>query len=222
MRKEIELNIKRCISTIEKINNNFFFYKDVLIINDRAKTRYGVTTEKNINDVKELIPINPYIQTPYTDKGVIYMITKDMLNSVIIGKIHISEIELNDIVYPLPDNYILAIFDMQSNLIMDLDFNLIPLPIMLNDANGINNKNYNLDKLLNKLKLNNNVLYKDSLKIKDAPYYNRFDDCTKYIEFLYLPTIEEYKKIINLFYLEKTNYIMNNCIMAYDCRKEVI
>lgn len=121
------------------------------------------------------------------------------------------------------DKYILVLWNWLSYEIADLNYNFISTPISLDYMNGcIDNENYDLNKLLEKLKKDKNVLDREDIKITNIPYYNCYCGRTETIKFKYLLPDDIYNKIeeMNLDYFLKYKYIVDEIIGAKECRKE--
>lgn len=206
---------------IEKIEGtDFAFYMDTREIDENGKksvTVYkNVTSIENINAVKGLQNISNQVAAPnmYRGTAIVAAIRKDNFKALLNGNKEIMEVikYLDDVNYPVSDDYVLVLWSIGSYKIADLHYNFISIPIRMehvddNDAD----ERYDLDKLLEKLKQDKNVCDRDKLKISDIGQH-------KSMEFKYLLPNEVYKKVANKdsFYLNQ--YILKEIIGADDCK----
>ena len=218
--KNINIKIERTID-VEKIENtDFYFYKDTRVIDDNISYMFGATIKDNINKVNGLDKISNEIPASrmYAGKAYIVMISNDNLSNVVNGKKHITDKDVVEMVkYPLPDNYKLILWNPSAFEIADLNYNFIPLPITF-DYFYINNGNYDLSILLNLLNKDDKVLNRDNLEVKTIPYYNQTEDETQYIPFKYLPSQDDYDKMIDLKPRYKCRYILDNIMNIKDAK----
>lgn len=83
-----------------------------------------------------------------------------------------------------------------------INYNFIPVPINFSLVDGnIHNGEFDLDKLLKKLKEDECVVNRNNISITDIPYYNAEEGKDKTIEFKYL---------LQKFYCKRRNHIYND------------
>lgn len=141
-------------------------------------------------------------------------IAKKDFQQVLNGEKHITDIientQINDLSFPISNDYMLVLWNWKSYKIADLFYNFIPLPIHLNYMNGtVDNERYDLEKLLKKLKEDEHVINRENLKITNIPYYNAEEDINQTIDFLYLLDKEDYQKTATMDNLFSTYYILD-------------
>lgn len=227
---EIVTKINRVIEMKRIEKTNFAFYTDTRIINKNGKeeriTYKGISSVENINKAKDLDDVNTKIPVSnmYEKKAKVVILSKKALSDVYAGKKHISEIvEYYTENRPYnKDEDILALWNLCAYELADLDYNFIPLPIQFGYLEGgVSEDKYNLNSLLEKLKLDPYVINKESLQITDIPYYNSYEGHTKSIEFLYLPSKELWNEMKKDNKLRNTQamrkYILNEIINVKDC-----
>ena len=229
MKKLIEtetvVKTKRRID-IEKIEGtDFAYYVDTRDINTdgtlETKEYKGVTSLENLKTVKKMEKINDIVVAPkmYEKDAIIVAIDKKDFQQVLNGKKHITDIientQINDLSFPISNNYMLILWNWKSYEIADLFYNFIPLPIKLNYMNGaIDNERYDLEKLLKKLKKDKHVIDRENLRIKNIPSYNADEGRDKTIEFLYLLDKEDYQKIAEMDDFDIPYYVLKEFIGA--------
>lgn len=229
MKNIIETNIKvnRTIEMEEIDKTDFIFYVDTKNIDTNGKIETqiikGITSKENLKLVKGLDKINNIIYAPkmYKNAAIVMAIKKDNFKLVLSGKKYINEIieEPNKIEYPIPENYMLVLWNWLSYTIMDLNYNFISIPISFGYSANVDNECYDLDKLLKKLKCDKNVIDKENLSITDIPYYNVDGDKDRSIEFNYLLPNDIYENIIGMSYFKSREYILKRIIGADECKK---
>lgn len=230
------MKIKKVINEIIKTNrtleieqiedSDFVFYKDIKIISishdEHTETIMGVTSLKNINEVNGLNDINTIIYAPnmYDKVAQVVAIKKSNFEEVINGKKSISKVieVINDEKFLNSDEYMLVLYNIHSCKIADLYYNFISIPIKFDYTNSlITSSNYNLNKVLKKLKADDKVVDKDNLQIKSLPYFDSMDN-EKYIEFKYLFSNEDYQKISKMNMFDIMKYLANNILDINDCK----
>lgn len=206
---------------IEEINGtDFAYYVDTKEIETNGvfekKIQKGVTSMENLKAVKEMEKINDIVVAPkmYEKDAIIVAIAKKDFQQVLNGEKHITDIientQINDLSFPISNDYMLVLWNWKSYKIADLFYNFIPLPIHLNYMNGtVDNERYDLEKLLKKLKEDEHVINRDNLKITNIPYYNAEEDRNQTIDFLYLLDKEDYQKTATMDNLFSTYYILD-------------
>lgn len=206
---------------IEEINRtDFAYYVDTKEIETNGvfekKIQKGVTSMENLKAVKEMEKINDIVVAPkmYEKDAIIVAIAKKDFQQVLNGEKHITDIientQINDLSFPISNDYMLVLWNWKSYKIADLFYNFIPLPIHLNYMNGtVDNERYDLEKLLKKLKENEHVINRENLKITNIPYYNAEEDINQTIDFLYLLDKEDYQKTATMDNLFSTYYILD-------------
>lgn len=206
---------------IEEINGtDFAYYVDTKEIETNGvfekKIQKGVTSMENLKAVKEMEKINDIVVAPkmYEKDAIIVAIAKKDFQQVLNGEKHITDIientQINDLSFPISNDYMLVLWNWKSYKIADLFYNFIPLPIHLNYMNGtVDNERYDLEKLLKKLKEDEHVINRENLKITNIPYYNAEEDINQTIDFLYLLDKEDYQKTATMDNLFSTYYILD-------------
>lgn len=206
---------------IEEINGtDFAYYVDTKEIETNGvfekKIQKGVTSMENLKAVKEMEKINDIVVAPkmYEKDAIIVAIAKKDFQQVLNGEKHITDIientQINDLSFPILNDYMLVLWNWKSYKIADLFYNFIPLPIHLNYMNGtVDNERYDLEKLLKKLKEDEHVINRENLKITNIPYYNAEEDRNQTIDFLYLLDKEDYQKTATMDNLFSTYYILD-------------
>lgn len=206
---------------IEEINGtDFAYYVDTKEIETNGvfekKIQKGVTSMENLKVVKEMEKINDIVVAPkmYEKDAIIVAIAKKDFQQVLNGEKHITDIientQINDLSFPISNDYMLVLWNWKSYKIADLFYNFIPLPIHLNYMNGtVDNERYDLEKLLKKLKEDEHVINRENLKITNIPYYNAEEDRNQTIDFLYLLDKEDYQKTATMDNLFSTYYILD-------------
>lgn len=206
---------------IEEINGtDFAYYIDTKEIETNGvfekKIQKGVTSMENLKAVKEMEKINDIVVAPkmYEKDAIIVAIAKKDFQQVLNGEKHITDIientQINDLSFPISNDYMLVLWNWKSYKIADLFYNFIPLPIHLNYMNGtVDNERYDLEKLLKKLKEDEHVINRENLKITNIPYYNAEEDRNQTIDFLYLLDKEDYQKTATMDNLFSTYYILD-------------
>lgn len=223
---EVVIKTHRTIETQEIPGTDFVYYEDINEIykngEKHTEIKKGFTSKDNILSISELKPISWKVNAPkmYDKIATVAAIRKSEFRKVLNGEKHITEvIETTDNVsYPVPDDYILVLWNLASHKIADLNYNFIPIPIQFGYISGnVDNENYDLTKLLEKLKNDEHVINRKDLKISDIPYYNCNDVSTKSIEFLYLLGREDYEKVCQMDSFSNTYYILRQIIGVDDC-----
>lgn len=223
------------IQTERKLNiheiegTDFAFYEDILTSDsngDKNTTIYkGVNSLKKLNKIKGFDAIERYVHAPkmYEEKAYVVPIKKMDFDLVLKGKRHITTVigDPTAIEYPLPEDTMLALWNYGSHTIADLNYNFISIPIRFDYIDGgVDNSKFNLQKLMKKLKADENVVNKEQLCIKSIPYYNSDAGRDKFIEFQYLLPQDIYEKVIQMNCFERNNYILKNVICPSDCLKK--
>lgn len=226
----------RSVNIEEIEGTDFVYYEDERSINEDGNSyieKYkGITSKENIDEykLKGLDFIKDIVKAPkmYEKKAVVAAIDKDDFKYVLNGNMHISDAIQNlkntdDFINN--EKYMLVLWNWQSHKIADLNYNFISIPISFGYIDGcVDNYNYDLDKLLDKLKNDSNVCNKENLKISDIPYYNcNYEEGrTKFISFKYLLSNDKYNELIskNLDYYTVRDYILKEIICAEECRIE--
>lgn len=230
IQNEVIIKTKRNLS-IEQINDtNFYAFVDNFesISNGviTKKTCFGITSLDNLNKVKNLEPVNTRIKNNklYLGSGFIVAINKENFKKVLSGNLYITEVieEITQEIYK-SNEYEFIIWNSASYKALDLYENFISLPIYFSYIDGgIDNSNFELDKLLEVLKHDKNVCDKENLKISYIPSYNCDKGRDKTIEFKYLLPTDVYEKVesLKLDTFDKQNYIIKNIISTKNCFTE--
>lgn len=224
----------RIVKTKELEGTDFVYYEDIRNINEDGnsyiKQYKGITSKENIDicNLKGLDFIENTVKAPkmYEEIAKVAAINKNDFQNVLNGSMFIEDVvkhlkNIDD--FMNKDKYILVLWNWLSYKIADLNYNFISTPISLDYINGgIDNKNYDLHKLLEKLKKDKNVLNRKDIKITNIPYYNCDYGSTETIKFKYLLPNDIYIKIeeMNLDYFLRYKYIVDEIIGAKECRKE--
>ena len=85
-----------------------------------------------------------------------------------------------------------------SHMIFDRNGGVLPTAIYFSYMNGrMKDGTYDLQKALEILKMNKNVILVPAKTgdIRDVPYYNASEGCSKFLEFRFCPTREDIKKL---------------------------
>lgn len=238
VKKILTKTITKRIIKIKPIGNtNFCFIKDIrkVKINGKTfvKTFYTVNTIRAAKKIKGKKALDNVIRVhtslmPSMPVQIfeIVRISKKDLQRAKEGKCFIDQVvDYKTTLIPtnIPDDYTLILWDDDTNLIMDLYWNFIPLPFKFNKFNGkIDNYSFDLDKLLAKLQQDKHVYKPESLCIIEDPFIRTEDGgYYKYIEFDYHLSKEEYNfEFIGGFdiYADRYDFILDNFIKAQDCR----
>ena len=229
LEEDVVIKIHRTIEIEEIEGTDFVFYKDTREKNENDKKSIAmcksITSMENITSVKGLEGISNVIVAPkmYENKAVVAAISKENFQHVLNGEKHIADvIESTDGKdYPVPENYMLVLWNFGSHKIADLNYNFISTPINFGYIDGsIDNERYDLEKLLEKLKRDKNVVDRDNLKISAIPYYNAEDGRDKSIEFKYLLPNDIYDKVENMGMdsFMRNQYVLKEIIGADECR----
>lgn len=194
---EINYNIKRVIETIE-LENELVAYKETTFINDKAQgITEGITNKEDLK-IELNLPIKNSRFQLYKSE-ILEFCRKNLYWNILenLNKFSIS----NPYTY-LSENknakYILLDFDTCSHLIYDINRNLIPSAIYFDYCTAhIDNEHYDLEESLKILKTRTDIKF---LKegIQKIPYYNQDEDRTECLEFIWMPSDEDYKKINNV------------------------
>lgn len=240
MQKVKQINIvKEYTRKIEKekiLDTLYSYYKDTktekIINKDTGKENvsahitYGATLDKYIDDIIDLSPIKTVVPATkmYEGCATIEIIKKSDLEKIQRGEVHVTDIlyKSKHQIKPIKDDEILILWNSGSHKIADLHGNFIPIPINIGYINGsLDNKTYDLGKVLKLLKNDEHVLNRESLEITHIPYYNCFDGRNHSIEFKYLPSYEDYQKLMDInCSLDIPYYIIDELIGAKIYKKE--
>jgi hypothetical protein len=99
---------------------------------------------------------------------------------------------------------ILVRFDNDAHMVFDSTGEPLPVAIHFDYINSIENESYNLELVSSILSSRKDILIlKD---IHDIPYYNACNGCTKTINFLWQPSVEDYRKMWNKCLLYGSKY----------------
>lgn len=233
MKKIFEDNViiktHRTIEIEEIEGTDFAFYTDTRNIDKNGEKSIvmcrNITSIENIKAVKGLQDISNQVvaSNMYQGKTIVAAMSKDNFKAVLDGDKHITEVieYLDGKDYPIPDDYMFVLWNVGSHRIADLHYKFISIPISIGYIDGsVDNERYNLDKLLEKLKQDENVCDRENLKISDIPYYNAEEGRDKSIEFKYLLPDDVYEKIENMGMdsFMRTQYILKEIIGADECR----
>ena len=170
----------------------------------------GITSIENIKSITGFESVSNIISQPdmYEGKAVVACIYNTDLELVRLGKLHISEAVQTDNILDRTD-VIYILWNNGSYLAKRLDETWLPLPIRLSYMTSLNDRYYDLDKCLKHIKQlrkeEKGIIIPDGvdrLEITDIPYYNCSEGKERQIEFLYLPTQEEY----NILVTKKTSF----------------
>lgn len=226
----------RTVNIEEIEGTDFVYYEDVRSINEDGNSyveRYkGITSKENVNEykLKGLDFIDDTVKAPkmYEKKAMVAAIDREDFDHVIHGDMHVTDAikYLKDIDnFMNNEKYMLILWNWMSHKIADLNYNFISIPISFGYIDGaVDNSNYDLNKLLDKLKNDKNVCHKENLNISNIPYYNCVYEYgrTKSIEFEYLLPDDIYDEIMskNLSSYTIRNYILKEVIGADECKIE--
>jgi len=211
---------------IEEINGtDFAYYIDTKEIETNGvlekKIKKGVTSMENLKAVNGMDSINDVVFAPKMsdEKAIIVPILKNDFQKVLNGEKHITEIientKMNDISFSMVDDYMFVLWNWQSYKIADLFYKFISLPIKFGYMFGsVENETYNLEALLEKLKKDENVLNRETLKIKNIPSWNAYKGRDKTIEFLYLLPKDSYQKVAEMNSFDIPYYVLKEFIGA--------
>lgn len=221
------IHTHRTIETKDIDGTDFCLFTDTKTIKNNKErktvTVTGVTLKEYVEKIEGMEYICCNIPAPkmYRETAVVVAISNEDYETLMKGKKHITDVVkyLDEIVFD-ESKYKLVLWNSGSHKIADLNYKFISIPIRMGYIDGrVTNEYYQLDKLLEKLKVDTNVLDRESLEITLIPWYNRDEDSTESIEFKYLLPTEIYEKIVNKDMFEKYEYIMTNVIQASDCLK---
>ena len=227
MQTDVVIKTHRMIEIEEIEGTDFAFYTDTRNIDTNGEKRIevikNITSMENLISVKGLDKINDVVSAPkmYEGKAVIVAIHKDNFKLVLEGKKHITDVveKLSAKSYPIPEDYMLALWNWGSYKLADLSYDFISLPIAFGYIDGsVDNETYDLEKLLEKLKNDDNVVDKENLSISSIPYYNAYEGKDKSIEFSYLVPTEIYQKVACMDSYTSHKYILEELIGAEKCR----
>lgn len=224
---EMVVKTKRTIEVEEIEGTNFVFYIDRRIIDENGKKEEivlkGITSKENVKETKDLDGISHSVYSPkmYGKKAYIMGIHKDKFKLVLEGKEHISyvveNIDINDL--SIFENYMVVLWNESSFELADLSYNFIPTPISFGYSNGcIDNETYDLERLLEKLKKDTNVVNRENLEITSIPYYNADENRNKTIQFKYLLPFDIFQKIASMDDSKARRYILEEIIGVGDCK----
>lgn len=234
---EVTIKTKRKIETEEIANTDFVYYRDYKSVistenpGREIRVNIGITSKANLLTVKGLEPIQDVVSAPkmFESKAQVVAIRNENYAALINGKKHLSyvveQLDESNVYGRDTKNYKLVLYNWECYRIADLQHNLISIPITMSYIDGqISNREYDLEKLLEKLKKDPNVLDRENLHISNIPYYNCEEDKTQTINFQYLLPTEIYEKVMttckNKF--QQFQYILSNVIGANECLKENI
>lgn len=134
---------------------------------------------------------------------------------------------LYQIPLPILDDYQLLLYDLQDHLVADIFGNYISVPILFSDWYGeVSSMDYNLKKLLTKLKSDSRILDRENLRISIP---NRVGDdsdldCTPFqIKFCCLLPPEEYADVMKNHACSASSarsYILDELLGAKDCKED--
>ena len=95
----------------------------------------------------------------------------------------------------LPEDHVLVKFDYSSHMLFDLYEKPYPVGIYFDyiDA-SMSNGDYDLKLVLESLRERGGVRFIED-EIQNVPYYNNESGCRQFLEFMYVPTREEYIKL---------------------------
>lgn len=234
MKKTLEIDVvvktHRIIEIEEIKGTDFVFYTETRNIDNNGEKSIevvkGVTSVKNIETTTNLNYIKWSVDTPKMTEGraVVAAIHKNNFDILLQGKKYVSEVieSLNSIYEnndSISDDYMLVLWDVSSHKIADLNYNFIPIPIFLGYIEGsVDNETYDLEKLLEKLKDDENVVNKENLSITDIPYYNAYEGRDKSIEFAYLLPTDIYQNVVCMDSYAARRYILEEIIGADEFR----
>lgn len=175
------------ISTLENINN-YDPFNNVLIKNANLHLCH--------NDVKELIRHNTFSTISFKD----FIINNPYT--------YLKEIENKDI--KNKKDYNLYNISVCDHTLRDLNDNILPQAIYFDYMSaGMDNKYYDLNLVLEILKkrtdiefiqekeINKNIEITKEPKILNIPYYNSSDSRNKYLKFKWMPSNEDFSKLLS-------------------------
>lgn len=224
---EVVIKTHRIIEVQEIPGTDFVYYEDTKEVNKNGEeyinTDKGFTSKENILSVSELNPISLKIKAPkmYGNMAAIAAIKKCDFDDMLKGKKHITEIieSVNELSYPVPEDYMLVLWNGASHKIANLNYDFIPIPIQFGYIDGnVDNETYDLQKLLKLLKNDEHVVNRENLDISEIPYYNCDEYRTQTIQFLYLLPSDIYEKTCSMDSFLSHKYILENVIGADTCK----
>lgn len=217
----------RVVNTKEIEGTDFVFYEDCRVINEdgisRTEVYKGITSLENIKNITGIKAVETKVKAPKMYKGtaIVAAIEKSDYEKLRAGDLHITDAvkqvkDIND----LDDTYILVLYNVGSQRIADLNYKFISIPIHFGYiGTEVDNSQYNLIKLLEKLKNDKHVCHRDQLKISNIPYYNRIEGREKCIEFDYLLPDDVYNTLASEEIINGRVYILDNIIGAKEFKK---
>lgn len=174
---------------------------DKTTINGEATetVRLGIAPKENIENIhspNEKISDKVQVEHFYKGYGYIYQMSNNAWDMVMDGKLDVYRAA-----FPVdcdkevqPDEFHYVLFNPFSHELAELEGTPIPTPVMISYMEGLDEKEYDLEACVNHLNKNfkNRNLQKEAYTISGIPHYNAEKDNQYQIEFLFLPTIEEY------------------------------
>lgn len=196
MKKEILYTIKREIEYLPVINNFYVFKEKITIGNNEPVIKEGITTNV-VNDIKqeEAIPISEY---RLYNKEILDFARKNLFSrQETLKKFEEYQVK-NPFTYfsnnELKDVKLLHLHYYDYS-IRDINNKKLPTAIYFDYIQaGMHNGIYDLKEVLEILKQRNDIKF---LKegIISIPYYNSDDYHSKYLEFIWIPSDEDFDKV---------------------------
>lgn len=223
LENDVVIKTHRTIEMEEIEGTDFAYYKDIREIDKNGEksveTYSGVTSIENIKSVNGLKNISNTVVAPkmYEQEAIVALVSKENFKCVLNGEKHIVDVieNINKKNFPISEDYMIVLWNVGSYKIADLHYNFISIPISLGYIDGsVDNEQYDLDSLLEKLKKDKNVIKKENLKISNIPYYNADAERNKSIEFKYLLPDDIYEKIANMDSFMKNQFVLKEIIGA--------
>lgn len=230
---KVNITIERTIEMRQIENTEFAWYEDYRYIMNNSydtpefegiKRITGITSIENIKNTVRLDDIDDKFDAPRMKGGqaVIAMITQKDLDDVQQCRLDIDDAIQSshsiDISQLLSDDNLIVIWNSESQIIADLNFKFIPLPIHFSYHQGyVTNKYYDLTGLLNQVKRDNHVCQND-VHIWDIPYQYSTLKEHSYISFDYLLSQEDYNEHYDYTTEHMRDYILTEKLHADDFR----
>lgn len=208
--------------TILDLNELFCAYKYEISFNETYIKKYGLCLQSEKEEMKK---------NPYNFKSKIsryYIWKREVIDVYLKDKHHFLD-NMDDYYLSLSDNfeklseldnfneYTLLLWDGCKEFLYEYN-NEEPLPhtLYFNYINGnISNSKYNLEEVIKILEQRSDIVLeknKNGKLIHEIPYYNvdYILNKTHYLSFKWIPSKEDWKKVLEHFTLERYGYTMSN------------
>ena len=216
----------RTVNTKGIEGTDFVFYEDFREINEdgisRTEVYKGVTSLENIKKVTGTKAVGVKAPKMYDGCAVVAAIDKNDYMRLRVGDLYIEDVikQIKDIDYS-EDTHILVLYDFASRRIADLNYRFISIPIHFGYIGAqVDNSQYDLVRLLEKLKNDKHVCHRDQIKISNIPYYNRDEERQQSIEFNYLLSDSVYNMLASKGKINNKVYILDNIIGAKEFKNQ--